>query len=277
MPETPIEPRTAPQAGALPDRDLMQPHPRKQELRLSLVAPVHDELENLEPLVERTREVFGPATTWELVLVDDGSSDGSTERIRGLAAEDPRIVGVFLDRNHGQTAAIAAGIQSARGGLIATLDADLQNDPGDLPAMIDALGEHDAVVGYRAKRNDTWVRRISSRIANGIRNRITRDSVRDTGCSLKVFRAEAIRTIPLFTGMHRFLPTLLRMHGYTVTEVPVSHHPRVHGISKYGIRNRALRAFVDLLAVRWMQSRVLRFRVLEDGERTGEPESGDPA
>ena len=154
------------------------------------------------------------------------------------------MVGVLFARNCGQTAATAAGIHLARGRLIATLDADLQNDPIDLPAMILQMPGHDAVVGYRLQRRDDFVRRVSSRVANRIRNWITQDRIRDTGCSLKVFRAQAIQALPLFEGMHRFLPTLLRYHGFSVLEHPVSHHPRTAGRSKYGVRNRALRAFV---------------------------------
>ncbi len=232
-------------------------------LELSLVAPVYNELDNLGPLLERVRETFGGRFRWELVLVDDGSTDGSTERIGALAEEEPRVRPVYFARNCGQTSAIAAGIRAASAPLIATLDADLQNDPADLPRMITALEDHDAVVGYRVGRRDTFVRRASSRIANWIRNRLTGDSIRDTGCSLKVFRSEAIRSIPLFEGMHRFLPTLLRMHGYQVLEFPVSHHPRIHGTSKYGVRNRALRAFRDLLAVRWMRTRIVRPPIVE--------------
>ena len=230
---------------------------------LSLVAPVFDEEPNLRPLYQRVLEVFGDGQDWELVLVDDGSRDGSAEVIRELARADGRIAAVFFARNRGQSAAMAAGVHLARGRLIATLDADLQNDPADLPAMIGLLGEHDAVVGYRLKRNDNWVKRASSRIANGIRNRLSGDSIRDTGCSLKVFRAEAVRSIPWFDGMHRFLPTLLRYQGYSVLEHPVSHHARRAGLSKYGVGNRALRAFRDLLAVRWMRSRLLRFPIRE--------------
>jgi glycosyltransferase involved in cell wall biosynthesis len=151
----------------------------------------------------------------------------------------------------------------ARGALVATLDADLQNDPADLPRMIERLGAHDAVVGYRVGRRDDFVRRASSRIANRIRNTLSRDSIRDTGCSLKVFRVEAIRSIPWFEGMHRFLPTLLRYRGFSVLEHPVSHHPRRAGKSKYGVRNRAWRAFRDLLAVRWMRGRMIRRPIRE--------------
>jgi glycosyltransferase involved in cell wall biosynthesis len=232
-------------------------------LALSLVAPVFNEEGNLRRLHQRVVEVFGHRSDWELVLVDDGSRDGSAALIRELAHADPRVTAVLFAHNCGQTAATAAGVHLSRGALIATLDADLQNDPGDLPGMIEALGEHAAVVGYRAKRRDTFVRRASSRIANGVRNWISKDQIRDTGCSLKVFRAEAVRALPLFEGMHRFLPTLLRYHGFSVLEAPVSHHPRTAGASKYGIGNRAWRAFKDLLAVRWMRSRLIRLPIRE--------------
>ncbi len=238
-------------------------------LALSLVAPVYEEEENLHPLYEAVLEAMEGREEWELVLVDDGSEDGSPELIRELSREDSRVVGVFFEENCGQTAAMGTGIAVARGALIATLDSDLQNDPRDIPGMLEVLGENDAVVGYRLKRNDNWLRRISSRIANGIRNRISRDEIRDTGCSLKVFRAEAIQAIPLFEGMHRFFPTLLRYHGFTVVEHPVSHRPRVAGMSKYGVMNRAWRAFKDLLAVRWMRGRLIRVPL---GDVTGRDE-----
>jgi dolichol-phosphate mannosyltransferase len=238
---------------------------------LSLVAPVYDEEPNLRRLVARVREVFEGRTDWELVLVDDGSRDGSAALIAELAREEPRVRGVFFAHNCGQTTATKAGILHARAPLIATLDADLQNDPGDLPGMLAVLGEHDAVVGWRMKRNDTFVRRASSRIANAIRNRISGDTIRDTGCALKVFRAEAIRSIPLFEGMHRFLPTLLRFHGYSVIEHPVSHHPRTAGVSKYGIANRAWKAFKDLLAVRWMRTRIVKMPLVTETGRAGGP------
>ncbi len=230
---------------------------------LSLVAPVLDEQENLRHLYDRVVEVFGAGPDWELVLVDDGSRDRSGEVIRELARSDPRVVGVFFTRNCGQSAAMAAGVHASCGRLVATLDSDLQNDPADLPAMIAALGEHDAIVGYRLRRQDSFVKRASSRIANGIRNRVSGDRIRDTGCSLKVFRAGAARSIPWFDGAHRFLPTLLRYQGFSVVEHPVSHHPRRAGVSKYGIRNRALRGLRDLLAVRWLRARLIRFPVRE--------------
>lgn len=234
-------------------------------LWLTIVAPVRDEEDNLAPLHARIVEVFGARGDLEIVLVDDGSRDASGDRIRSLAARDPRVVGVFFARNCGQTAAIAAGMQLARGRLVATIDADLQNDPADLPAMIERLERegHAAIAGWRTKRHDTFVRRASSRVANAVRNWVSRDSIRDTGCSLKVFRAEAIQAIPLFEGLHRFLPTLLRYHGFSVAEHPVGHRPRTAGRSKYGIGNRAFRATRDLFAVRWMRARLLRLPIVE--------------
>lgn len=231
------------------------------------MAPVYDERENLEPLYRRVLEVFGDRVGWELVLVDDGSKDGSTEVMHELARRDPRVRCIVFARNCGQTTAVRVGIHSSRAPLVATLDADLQNDPADLPAMIAALGAHDAVVGYRLVRNDDFVRRVSSKLANAVRNRLSGDSIRDTGCSLKLFRAHAIREAPLhFEGMHRFMPTLLRYYGFSVIEHGVSHHPRRAGVSKYGVMNRAFRAFRDLLAVRWMRSRVRRVTIVTSPE-----------
>jgi dolichol-phosphate mannosyltransferase len=239
---------------------------------LSMVVPALDEEENLAGLHGRVLEVFGHRIDWELLIVDDGSTDGTARMLLELQRKDARIRPILFERNHGQTTAIRIGIEAARAPLIATLDADLQNDPEDLPAMLDALGSHDAVVGYRVERRDGFVKQASSRIANSVRNRISGDRIRDTGCSLKVFRAEAIRSIPLFEGMHRFIPTLLRFHGYSVIEHPVSHHPRLAGKSKYGIRNRAWRGFKDLLAVRWMRSRIEQPRIrVEDTKRVDAP------
>ncbi len=225
---------------------------------LTLVVPALNEQDSLTGLYRRVVEVFGRRDDWELVIVDDGSTDETSDVIHRIVDMDPRVVGVVLERRCGQSTAMAVGIRQARGRLIATLDADLQNDPADLPAMIAALGQHDAVAGYRVGRKDGFLRLLCSRIANRIRDRVSGDHVRDTGCSLKVFRSEAIRSVPWFEGMHRFLPTLLRFRGYSVIEVPVSHHPRRAGVSKYGIRNRAWCSFLDLLAVRWMRRRMRR-------------------
>lgn len=250
-----------------------QASPSAPARELSVVAPAFDEVANLRPLLEAVREALSPAFDWELIVVDDGSTDGSGALLSELSLEEPRLVAVHLASNRGQTAALAAGFAVARGRLVATLDADLQNDPADLPAMIAALDGVDAVVGTRVERRDSFVRRASSRIANAVRNAVTGDRIRDTGCALRVVRAEALRGLPLFEGMHRFLPTLLRLHGHTVRERVVTHHPRTAGRSKYGVWNRAFRGLRDLFAVRWMRSRVIQLPVarVERGHDTEVP------
>lgn len=237
---------------------------------VSLVAPAFEEEANLDALHRRIDEVMTPWCRWELILVDDGSRDGTAAEITRLCAADPRVRGRLLAENRGQTSATFVGIDAARSPWIATLDADLQNDPADLREMFDARGDADAVVGYRVRRHDVWSKRASSRVANWVRNRLSGDSIRDTGCALKLFRTEAVRSLPRFEGMHRFMPTLLRYRGFTVLERPVSHHPRRAGESKYGVRNRAWRAFRDLLAVRWMRSRMISLPPIESvGEESG--------
>jgi len=239
------------------------PDARDAACPLSVVIPVHDEVDNLDALHTRVRWALRGIEGWELVLVDDGSRDGSRERVRRLAETDRQVVAIHHDTCRGQSAALATGFDRARGRVIATLDADLQNDPGDLPAMLARLEADglDAVLGYRATRRDTWVKRLSSRIGNGVRRWLTQDGVRDTGCATRVVRRRALASLPRFDGMHRFIPALLHMNGFRYAEVPVAHHARRHGRSKYGIRNRALRAFVDAIAVRWMRSRHLRVPV----------------
>ena len=234
-------------------------------VELSLVVPVYNERENLPLLVEEIARAL-PGRRYEIVAVDDGSTDGSLDVLRALKREHPELHIVAFAANAGQTAAFAAGFDAARGGVIVTLDADLQNDPADIPAVIAELERSGAaaVAGYRVNRHDSAWKRLQSSIANGVRNRLNRETIRDTGCSLKAFRAEAVRALPLFNGMHRFLPTLVRMRGGTVAEVPVRHRPRRFGRTKYGMWNRVFRALADALAVRWMQRRALRYRVREE-------------
>jgi len=226
---------------------------------LSIVVPAWNERDNVGRLVAEVESALRDVAPFELIVVDDGSTDGTREALLELAASHPALRVVALDRHHGQTSGVAAGIRMARGEVVVTLDADLQNPPREIPKLLDALDRADAAVGYRAVRHDAGLRKLSSRVANAVRNRITRETIRDTGCSLKAFRTAQIRDVALFEGMHRFLPTLLKMHGRSVVEVAVDHQPRAAGTSKYGVWNRVFKALADCLVVRWMQWRVLRF------------------
>lgn len=235
---------------------------KSSDAELSVIAPVFNEVGNLRPLVSEIREALrASGLSFEILLVDDGSTDGSTELIAELAREPGPVRGLHFRVNRGQTAALDAGFKAAAGRRFVTLDADLQNDPRDIPALLDALEEADAAVGYRTRREDDWLRRATSRIANAIRNRVSGDDIIDTGCALKAFRRECVGGLKLFSGLHRFLPTLLRMEGYRVVQIPVRHRPRRTGKNKYGVTNRAFRAFADLLAVRWMKKRRLDYEV----------------
>jgi dolichol-phosphate mannosyltransferase len=255
-------PLTCPAGGVAEDR----PGPPSCILQLSIVIPVYNERANLPPLWEEIHPVLNSlARSFEVIFVDDGSTDGSAEELARIRAAAPEVRVLHLEVNSGQSAALFAGFRAARGRLVVTLDADRQNDPADIPRLLDRIPEHDAAVGYRPRRADTWVRRASSRIANSVRNALSGDDIIDTGCTLKAFRRECLEGLPEFTGMHRFLPTLVRMKGHRVCQVPVGHRPRVAGESKYGIGNRVFRAFSDLLAVRWMKSRHIRCRVTEEG------------
>jgi glycosyltransferase involved in cell wall biosynthesis len=235
-----------------------------ESVELSVVVPVYNELENLQPLVSRVRDTLDAlGRPWELIAVDDGSTDGSDAKLDALAAGESRLRVLHFTTNNGQSAAFDAGFRHARGRYVGVLDADLQTFPEDLPMLVEKLeaGRVDAVVGIRAERHDNAWKRFSSRFANGVRNRLTREEIADTGCPIKVFRAEAIRSIRGFDGMHRFLPTLLRLEGFNVEQVAVRHTARTWGKSKYGTWDRALRGLRDALAVRWMQDRRLRWKL----------------
>lgn len=232
---------------------------------LSLVVPVFNEQENLPLLLREIRSALqGYPETYEILFVDDGSTDNSLPTLRELAARDARIRLLHLPKNCGQSAAFDAGFQAARAPLIATLDADLQNDPADLPRLLSELHDCDVVCGVRTDRRDSWIRLMSSHIANSVRNRLTHESITDVGCSLRVYRTEFLLRVPMFHGMHRFLPTLLRKNGARIKEIQVSHRPRRHGQSKYGIHNRLWRGIVDLMAVRWMLKRWIDRQLVQE-------------
>jgi glycosyltransferase involved in cell wall biosynthesis len=227
---------------------------------ISVVIPVRDEVDSVATLAREIESAFAAAPqSWECVWVDDGSADGTRRVLEALHARDSRHQYVSLAGSSGQSAALAVGFQYATGRVVATLDGDLQNDPSELPRLIRHLdrGCVDMVTGIRVDRRDGWRRRVSSRIANAFRNSITGDRIRDVGCSLRAFYRECIADVPVFNGMHRFLPTLVRMHGFVVVEVPVGHRPRRFGRTKYGVHNRLWRGIADCLAVRWMRSRAV--------------------
>jgi glycosyltransferase involved in cell wall biosynthesis len=227
---------------------------------LSIVIPVYNEEDNIGPLMGRIREAMaGWNGTVEILFVDDGSSDRTLELLKEGQAGDARLRIAHFHRNMGQTAAMAAGFRLARGEAIVTIDADLQNDPMEIPRLVAMLNDWDVVCGVRTRRKDTLWKRLSSRIGNGFRNWLTRDNIIDTGCTLKAYRRECLDGLELYKGMHRFLPTLIKMRGFRVTQVPVSHHPRLAGETKYGTWGRLVKGFEDVLAVRWMKKNYIDF------------------
>ena len=227
---------------------------------LSIVIPVFNEAENIEPMVREIVAAFARREeAVEVVFVDDASTDGSVAVLRSMAEETGIVRHVRHRRNFGQSAAVASGFQAARGQWIGTLDGDGQNDPADLPRMLDEarrLGV-DCVTGVRARRQDSVIRKISSRVANRFRDWITGDRVSDSGCGVRVVRAACVAELPVFNGLHRFMPTLLWAKGYTVAEFVVNHRPRLRGISKYGVHNRLWRGIRDCFGVRWFVARAI--------------------
>ncbi|MGH9403954.1 MAG: glycosyltransferase family 2 protein [Terriglobia bacterium] len=225
-----------------------------RHISLSLVIPVFNEAENIQPLAALLKTALaGFSEAAEILFVDDGSSDATLTELRRAQEADPRIRILRFRTNLGQTAAMEAGFHHARGAAVVTLDGDLQNDPTDIPALVEKLKDWDVVCGVRTRRHDSWLKRISSRIANGVRNWATGDDIVDTGCTLKAYRGDCVRDLELYKGMHRFLPTLLKMRGCRVLQVPVSHHPRRAGATKYGTWGRLVKGLQDLYAVRWMK------------------------
>jgi glycosyltransferase involved in cell wall biosynthesis len=232
--------------------------------QVSVIIPVYNEKENIHPVVNGIITVLGENPSHlEILFVDDGSTDGTLKEINNIANAVPVVKWISFDHNYGQTSALDAGFRHARGTFIATMDGDLQNDPADIPRLMSYFNTADLVCGYRRKRHDNPVRRISSIIANGVRNWATGDDIIDVGCSLRIMRRECVEKLTLYEGMHRFFPTLVKMEGYRVVQVPVDHHPRLHGKTKYGIGNRLFKALADLFAIMWIQRRRLRYTIRE--------------
>ena len=224
---------------------------------VSVIVPLFNEEENMSILQSELRAALA-GLDYEIVFVDDGSVDCTVERIETA----PNVLLIRFEKNTGQSAAIYAGLQAARGANAVLMDGDLQNDPADIPRLLAEIARGaDLVCGYRINRQDTLVKRLTSRIANAVRSRFTKDGVRDTGCTLKAIRRECISALVPFKGMHRFIPALIKGAGYRLVEIPVNHRPRRFGQSKYGLGNRALRATIDMFGVRWLLSRRLNYKI----------------
>jgi dolichol-phosphate mannosyltransferase len=240
----------------------LTPHPF--DGRLSVVVPVRNEAENVEPLAREIAAALAGLPAFEIVYVDDGSDDGTHAELERMRACIPQLRHVRHARSCGQSTAILTGVRSARHPWVATLDGDGQNDPADLPRLLDRLAAArpeenlHMLAGWRAARQDTWLRRFSSRVANGVRSRVLRDATPDTGCGLKVFARDTFLRLPYFDHMHRFLPALVQRHGGRVESVVVSHRPRTRGRSKYGVHNRLWVGIVDLCGVAWLMRRARR-------------------
>jgi glycosyltransferase involved in cell wall biosynthesis len=229
---------------------------------ISVVIPLFNEEGNIHALQKEVAAALA-GIEYELILIDDFSNDQTVT----LIDRRPEVRVLEFEKNTGQSAAMFAGIHAACGEVIVLLDGDLQNDPADIPRLLAEIERGaDLVCGYRANRKDTFSKRLTSRVANFVRSRFTRDGVRDTGCTLKAMRRECREALVPFYGMHRFIPALVKGMGYKLVELPVNHRPRVAGVSKYGFGNRALKATMDMFAVRWMLSRQLKIRVKPERE-----------
>jgi dolichol-phosphate mannosyltransferase len=233
-------------------------------VHLSLVIPCYNEEESVGELLRRVEASLAPmGKPFEVLMIDDGSTDRTPQLLAEARQSRPWLRVIRMTRNAGQSAAFEAGFDAARGQLIATIDADLQNDPEEIPRLIPLLGDFDMITGWRKDRQDTGFRKWQSRWANRIRNAISQETVNDSACSLKIYKAHCVKGLKLWRGAHRFFPTLVKMRGYTCLEVPVKHSQRFAGTAKYGFGNRALVAFIDLLGVRWLKSRAIRYQQQE--------------
>jgi dolichol-phosphate mannosyltransferase len=231
-------------------------------VELSVVVPIYNEKENLSHLYNTLTEALeNRVSSYEILCVDDGSVDGSSVLLDQMSEADHRFKVIHFEQNCGQTAAIYGGIKKASGRYIALMDGDLQTDPRDIFTLMPYLEKYDFANGMRVKRQDTLLKKISSRIGNGVRNWITGDKIYDTGCPMKLFKREVASSFYLYEGFHRFLPTLARMNGYQVVEVPVSHKDRAFGVSKYGVWNRAFVGLMDAIVIGWLRKRVIKYQI----------------
>jgi glycosyltransferase involved in cell wall biosynthesis len=234
-------------------------------IKYSVVIPLKNEEENIKELIQELEPVMaslqGP---WELICIDDGSTDNTLSILNALAKKKAYLKIVAFTKNYGQSSAFDAGFKKATGEWVITLDGDRQNDPADIPAMIQAMGDCDMICGIRIKRRDTFVKKITSKLANFVRRRVCEDGVQDTGCSLKIYRTQSLRKIKMYQGMHRFLPALFKIEGFKIKEMPVNHRERTKGTTKYNFFNRSFNTIADLLAVRWMKKRRLNYEIVKN-------------
>ena len=233
-------------------------------MEYSIVVPMKNEEGNVVALIEEVEEVMQPFGDWEMICIDDGSTDSTLQKLQELAQVKPFLRILVFSKNFGQSSGFDAGFRHARGKWVITMDGDRQNDPRDIPKLIEKKEEYDLICGMRQKRRDPWHKKVSSRLANFIRSRALGDGMKDTGCSLKLYRKSALDQIKLFHGMHRFLPALFQIEGFRVTQIEVHHRPRATGSTKYNFWNRSLNTLSDLLAVRWMRKRALRYQVAKE-------------
>jgi dolichol-phosphate mannosyltransferase len=249
---------------------------RRPPVQLSIVVPVRNEAENILPLLAEIHAALENRADFEVIYVDDGSSDATPQRLAGAMKTYPRLRVISHHASCGQSAALLTGMRAARGEWIATLDGDGQNDPADLPKLIEArdratTSNLQLVTGYRKKRQDSWLKRVSSRIANGVRSRLLGDATPDTGCGLKLIARRTCLELPAFDHMHRFLPALVQRNGGATLSVEVNHRPRTRGVSNYGVFDRLWVGIVDLFGVAWLRRRALRPQARELGRDEQRP------
>ena len=233
--------------------------------KISVVIPVYNEEENLNTLYNEIVRVLDElALSYEIIFVNDASTDGSLSILKRLASKNNSIHIISFAENCGQTAAFDAGFKTAKGDIVVTMDADLQNDPQDIPKLLEKIGEYDMVCGWRWQRKDSFKKKISSKIANIVRRKCLGDRFKDIGCSLKVYKKQCLDKIKLYNGLHRFLPILFEMEGFKVAEVKVNHRPRRFGETKYSIRNRLFKAYRDMKIVRWLRKNKLNYQIKDE-------------
>jgi dolichol-phosphate mannosyltransferase len=234
-------------------------------IKYSIVVPLKDEEGNIGPLVQEVEQVMTQlGASWEMVCIDDGSKDATLSLLQEMSKEKAFLRTLVFAKNYGQSSAFDAGFRNARGEFVITMDGDRQNDPTDIPKLIELSANSDLVCGIRRKRRDNILKRTISYLANTIRSRVCRDGIQDTGCSLKLYRRECFNKIKMYHGMHRFLPALFQIEGFRVKEVLVNHRERTTGTTKYNFLNRSFNTVADMFAVRWMRKRHLNYQINKD-------------